>query len=296
MSVETEATAAAETTETTNDFTATLAAAMERGEAAPVEEEVVEEAEPTEGEEAEQPAETPAAAVVEPPKEEPKPTAPTLAPEWISEAVRLNVPRELLKFAKTNDDVQQMIVEFGDQPEPEAAPAAEFPIAADDFDATDPVHRALKLIWEENQQLRGDLGKVTQSTTGLITERQQAAILAKEAEYDAGMDALNIPELGNRGSDARKQAWAAYEFFLERNPGVSKAELAKRAAYATHPHLITKQATSAQLEAIAGNQQRTLGAGPSKPPATKPPTPKDQFLAKLDAADRSARKRLQEAG
>lgn len=290
MSVETEAPAATETTEAPNDFQATLAAAMDRADAAPVEEpNDVEEIE-SDGEEVEQPAaETPeVAAVVEPPKEELKPTAPVLSPEWISEAVRLNVPREVLKFAKTNDDVQQMIVEFGDQPEPEAAPAAEFPIAADDFDATDPAHKALKAVWEQNQQLQGVISKLTQSTTGLITERQQAAILAKEAEYDAGLDALDIPELGARGSEARKQAWAAYEFFLEREPGTSKAELAKRAAFATHPNLIAKQATDAQLEAIKGQQQRTLGAGSSKPPAQKPPNKKDQFLATLDAAFKRA--------
>lgn len=289
MSVETEAPAATETAEAPNDFQATLAAAMERADAAPVEKEVVESEEAEEqpeGEEAEAPA--PEAAVIEPPKEEPKPAAPALSPEWISEAVRLNVPREVLKFAKTNDDVQQMIVEFGDQPEPEAAPAAEFPIAADDFDATDPAHKALKAVWEQNQQLQGVISKLTQSTTGLITERQQAAILAKEAEYDAGLDALNIPELGARGSEARKQAWAAYEFFLEREPGTSKAELAKRAAFATHPNLIAKQATNAQLEAIKGQQQRTLGAGSSKPPAQKPPNKKDQFLATLDAAFKRA--------
>lgn len=286
MSVETEAPAAAETAEAPNDFQATLDAALDRADAAPVEEEVIEgeDAEQPEGEEAETPEAAEVAAVVDPPKEVPQPTAPALTPEWISEAVRLNVPREVLKFAKTNEDVQQMIVEFGDQPEPEVVPVAEFPIAADDFDATDPTHKALKAMWDQNQQLQGVISKLTQSTTGLITERQQAAIVAKEMEYDAGLDALNIPELGARGSEARKQAWPAYEFFLERDPGASKADLAKRAAFATHPHLMTKQATTAQLEAIAGNRQRTLGAGPSKAPAVKPPTKRDQFLAKLDAA------------
>lgn len=296
MSVETtEAPAAVETPEASNDFTSTLAAAMERADAPPAEEVADEEAE---GEEIEQPEDQPVEpeAAIEPPKEEPKPVAP-VSSEWLSEAIRLNVPRQVLKFARSDDEVREMIVEFGDQPEPEAElPAAEFPIAAEDFDATDPTHKALRALWDQNQQLRGDLSKVTQSTTGLITERQREAILAKEAEYDAGLDALNIPELGGRGSEKRKAAWDAYEFFLARNPGVPKAELAKRAAFATHPELLTNQATQKQLEAIKGQGQKTLGAGPSKPPAIKPPTPNDNFRAILNAADERARRRMHEAG
>jgi hypothetical protein len=295
MSVETpEAPAAAETPEAPNDFQATLNAAMELADAPPVEE--VEES--AEGEEVEQPEEQPVEpeAVIEPPKEGPKPIVAPVSAEWLSEAIRLNVPRQVLKFARSDEEVREMIVEFGDQPEPEAESVAEFPIAADDFDATDPTHKALKAMWEQNQQLRGELSKVTQSTTGLITERQREAILAEEAEFDAALDALDIPELGERGSPARKAAWAPYKFFQQQGQGVSKAELAKRAAFAGNPDLIAKHATQKQLEAITGQQHRTLGAGPAKPPAIKPPTPKDTFLATLDDAFKKEAKRMQEAG
>ncbi len=298
MSVETEAPAATETAEAPSDFQATLAAAMERADAAPAEEEVVEgeEAEQPEGAEAEAPAAEAAAAVVDPPKEEPKPVAPALSPEWLSEAVRLNVPREVLKFAKTNEDVQEMIVDFGDQPEPEATPPAEFPIAADDFDATDPTHRALKAMWEQNVRLDAELNAIVKGKKIENSIRENEETMRIEGHFDEGLNSLDIPDIGPRGSSVRKAVYPLFHALMQSAPGVPLQDLAKRAYYATFPDALTKQATAAQLEAIAGNQQRTLGAGPSKPPAVKPPTPRDQFLATLEAADRRARKQMQEAG
>lgn len=295
MATEVEATEPEETPEV-SEFQATLRAAMDRADAVPDEPVEDEEAEGEEPESAEEQPEgevAPEQEAAEQPQEPAKPEAPAVSPEWIAEAVRLNVPRQVLRFARSNDEIREMIVEFGDQEEEaEAPPAPAFPISDDDFDATDPTHRALRAIWDENQQLRGDLSKITQSTTGLINERQRDSILAKEAEYDAGLDALNMPELGARGSQIRKDAWDAYEFFLQRNPGTPKSELAKRAVFATHPELLTKQATQKQLEAIKGQEQKTLGAGPSKPPAKKEPTPEDNFREILRAANRRAMARM----
>lgn len=228
----------------------------------------------------------------------PAPTGPS--PEWKAIAESRGVPPEMLALARDDNQVQQYIallegVVAKEQPQPQPAEERKSPwlLNEEEFDPTDPTHRQLKAAVEHidrlEKTLEEKLTKISTATTGLIKQRQAEEQLAKESDYDAGLDALNMPELGASKSLQRRQAYTVFEALLAANPATPRQELAKRAALATFPELVTKQAQQAQLAALKNQESETLGGGPAKPAPKKEPTKQEDFRAFLREKSRKAR-------
>lgn len=237
------------------------------------------------------------------PDEPAKPTAPAgPTREWLEFALQQNVPRELLKHAVSDEQIQAFILDFGDPlvespagptEAQQAAAALKLQIKDEDFDPTDPVHLSLKEIVETQNkalaELRDELKSLRGATGNLVQERTQQELVAKTREFDAVADAFNAPELGASMSDQRKASYALFDVLEKTSPNVPRAELMRRAILATHPTIITKQATAAQLAALKTQQEQTIGGGPAKPAPKHTPTSRETFLAFLDEKEKKAR-------
>ncbi len=286
----------ADKTEEKSAFAATLAAANQRASGEEIEGDD-DASTATEGGTDAEPADPVDAAPVEPSE----PAAPaTTGPstDWIKFAIQRNVPAGLIKMARDDDQLQDFVIEYGDPDSTDgatavAAPAAiAFPISEEEFDATDPAHRAMKVMFDTlNTTVKAqqeELAALRGATTNLVQDRQTQAQIAFEREFDSGCDAIGM-DLGAPGSPARAAAFPMFDFLVRTNPKMPKAEAARRAVFGTHPDLVTKQATTASLAALNAQQGATVGGGPSKPPALKEPTKDQTFREILAAKSRKAR-------
>ena len=284
-----------QTLEAPAGFDAALSAANDRAlqaaEDAP--QDTVESPAPTQ-EEPTPPAEEQAA---EPAAEEKPPVSTAIAGpsrEWLELGERKGVPTQLLMAARDDAQVKDFIRMFdglADEPEPEPKPADElWDVKDEEFDPTDPIHRVAKKAAEKIKQLEGTIEKLTATTGNILKQKEIEQLISHEKAFDSALDELKF---GTAGAPERQQLWGVAKAIADATPGMSYAQAAKAAYYATNADsLIQKarqEAQQQQLSALDKQKQETLGGGPAQPAPVKEPTGPDKFRELLDRVDKRAR-------
>jgi hypothetical protein len=274
-------------------FEATLAAALTRGSGdvddSPAEEEIKPADAPTD--------EVQVAADTSSPAEPESPKAAPAGPsrDWVQFAMEENVPPELIGMARDDKQLEEMVLKFGDHAmgvtaEPAVVePAIKLPIPEDEFDATDPAHRALKEVVEQSNktisELKAEFDSLKRQTREAAEAEQTKIRIAESEEFNKVFDELKI---GAPFSPERHAAFAVYDTLKKAQPSLTREEAMRRAAYTVQPDLLSKQARDAQLAALKEQSQQTLGGGPAKPAPKTELSPRDKFLTLLKEKNRKA--------
>lgn len=197
------------------------------------------------------------------------------------------VPEQFLGMAKTNADVQMLISHFSQKPEEQKPQAQqEAPVEedlelsvedflpSDDFDESDPAHKAVKslvdVLNEERKTTRLLLGFASQQ----MNQQQQEQARAFQSPFDEALDEIGAfgdskSGLSDSEVQMRKAAFQAYISLAEGEPPERRKELAQAAARVKFSHLLPKEEAVDKKKALMKQSRRRRGAGVTNAPPAK---------------------------
>lgn len=216
--------------------------------------------------------------------------------EVILAAIEANVPQEFIDNARDNEQLLFYVRTFGsvnrgddkqsDQSEGQklaAELAGNLSFPEEELDDSDPVHRRLKAILDNNKLLANALGKMfdanKQLGENITRDRETSRQQTEDSDFDAALDGISF---GKSRSAERYGVINMYRALLRDEQPRTSAErqkLAVQAVYAKHPELVTKAAERKQAAAIDAQRKTQLGGGAAKPPAGREMTMEERLKA-----------------
>ena len=221
------------------------------------------------------------------------------SPAMVAVARLQGVPDELLSLAKSDEDVNKLLAyaktpaqEKDEQP-PEDTPEEEELSAAtilgEDYDESDPAHKALdKVIGVLNEE-RKTTRLLLAHASHQLQQQQRDEALQFQRPFDEALDEVSSPIFGDTSKgltqsqiEARKSAFNGYLSLVEGEPLDRRKEIAQTAARAKFSSAFKDSPQSDRKKALVKQSRRRRGAGVSKAPPAKR-SAEEEFAKRLRA-------------
>lgn len=210
-----------------------------------------------------------------------------LSPQILRLAINAKIPQSLIDSARDDAQLAEFVEKFGGLDSEDEEDAAEetlgqqlakklfneaLDIPEDEYDATDPAHRRIRALAQNQRLMAEAVGKTFDATQkvdkSVKNDREAQFHAALVSDYDGGIDELGYED--TKSSDAeRTEAWPLFQQMVAAYPNTPRRVLAQRAFHATHPGRLKGAAERKQLEALKGQEKTKLGGGPAKPAPVK---------------------------
>ena len=212
-----------------------------------------------------------------------------------------SVPEELLSLARSDADVSKLLDHFQpaaegqqEQPQPEEShdedsmAVSDF-LSEEDFDESDPAHKALSKIVDALNEERKTNRLLLQHASHQMRQQQEAEARQIQQPFDEALDGMESPLFGsaNKGLtqsqiEARRKAFNGYLSLVEGEPPERRKELAEAAVRAKFSTMFKQKPDMKRKKALAKQSRKRLGASKGRAEPTKL-TPEEEFAKRLMA-------------
>lgn len=228
-------------------------------------------------------------------KEVAKVEGPSIAVKaWAKQA---GLDPDLIAIATSDDQLGLMVEklvasrETEQKPEPTPEPEFKLELPEDEFPAGDPVRKTLESMNDfyakQIEKSKQDTSLLATYVKGLLEETEtskQQQLVNEQGTFDAYLDSLENEVLGNyqdgtHNHDVREAIYGKFWRLKQENPKSKDADLINEAAKAFG---IKSQQTK-RKEALASDNKKRLGGGPTKSVPEPQLSGREKALADIDA-------------